>query len=119
MLDELRETDGALTLCDTFPDVLALKLLSPAYRAATVREPELVNAIEHEPAREERALVQLSLVLAVTVTDPVGPTPVPVALKLNVTGCCRVDGLGELPVIEIVLVALVAVVFCVLGAGAE
>jgi hypothetical protein len=63
--------------------------------------------------------VQDSLVVAVTVTEPVGPTPIPVAVKLIVTACFRVAGLGVLEVILMVLVALAAVVFCVLAVGAE
>ncbi len=57
--------------------------------------------------------------LAVTLTEPVGPAPVPAAEKLIATACWRVEGLGVFEVIVMVLAALTAVVLCVLGVGAE
>jgi len=63
--------------------------------------------------------VQDSFVLAVTLTEPVGPAPVPAAVKLIVTACWGVEGLGVFEVIVMLLAALTAVVLCVLGVGAE
>lgn len=57
--------------------------------------------------------------LALTVTDPVGPAPAPVDEKLIFTACLCVDGLGVCDVIEVMLVALAAEVFCVFGVGDE
>jgi hypothetical protein len=51
---------------------------------------------------------QVSPVLAVTVTLPVG-VPLPVTEKLIVTGCPTTDGFGELDVMLVVLFALCTV----------
>lgn len=115
MLDGLTLTDGEFTDCDTPEDVLLLKLLSPPYEAVRVRLPVLENVIEQLPVcvEELRVAVQDSLVLAETVTEPVGPEPGPAAVTLIVTACCGDDGLGVLDVMLTVLLALVAFVFCV------
>ena len=70
------------------------------------------NVIEHLPVCEEelRVAVQDSRVLAVTVTEPVGPEPGPAAVTLIVTACCADEGLGVLEVMLTVLLALVAFV---------
>ena len=68
---------------------------------------------------EVRVPVQDSLVLAVPLTEPVGPAPVPAAVNLIVTACLRVEGLGVFEVIVMVLGALTAVVLCVLAVGDE
>lgn len=47
-----------------------LKLVSPAYVAVSVRAPAVVNVIEHVPVAT--VPTQLSPVLALTVTLPVG-----------------------------------------------
>jgi hypothetical protein len=60
---------------------------------------------------EFRVAVQDSLVLAETVTDPVGPAPGPAAVTLIVTVCCGNEGLGVLEVILTVLFAFAAFVF--------
>ena len=50
--------------------------------------PVLVKVIEHDPVCDEFSVaLQDSLVLAVTVTEPVGPAPGPVVVKLMVTAC--------------------------------
>ena len=69
--------------------------------------------------RGSKRPVQDSPVLAVTLTEPVGPAPVPAAVKLIVTACWRVEGLGVFEAIVMVLVALTAVVLCVLAEGDE
>ena len=48
---------------------------------------------------------QDSRVLAVTVTEPVGPLPGPVTVKLMVTGCCALEGFG---LVEVIVVELAA-----------
>lgn len=79
-----------------------------------VLDPELVKVIEQLPVCEAESVpVQDCPVLAVTVTDPVGPAPAPDAEKLIVTTCWRVDGFGVCAVIEVVLAALLAEVCCV------
>ena len=62
--------------------------------------------------------MQVSLVLAVTVTEPVGPTPPPETEKLMVTACCKPEGFGVFDVMLVVLAAFVAAVVWLLGAGA-
>jgi hypothetical protein len=57
---------------------------------------------------------QDSPVLALAVTDPVGPTPAPATKKLIVTACAMTEGLGVFEEIVVVLAILVAEVFCVL-----
>lgn len=57
--------------------------------------------------------------LAFTLTEPVGPAPTPAAVKLMLTACLSVEGLGVFEVIATVLVALTAAVLCVIGVGAE
>lgn len=79
--------------------------------------PLFTKVIEQLPAWEESVPVQDSPVLAVTVTDPVGPAPVPAAEKLTVTACWRLEGFGVCEAIVVVLVALTAAVRCVLGEG--
>ena len=74
-----------------------------------VLDPELVKVIEQLPVCEAESVpVHDCPVLAVTVTDPVGPAPAPDAEKLIVTACCRVDGFGVCAVIEVLLPILVA-----------
>lgn len=107
-----RVTEGEFTVSLTLPEVLPLKLLSPAYCAVRVLEPAVAKLIAQVPVDLLRVPVQDSFVLAVTFTEPVGPAPAPEALKLTETGCCNVDGLGEKEVIEIELAALVAEVVC-------
>jgi hypothetical protein len=58
-------------------------------------------------------------VLAFTVTEPVGPAPVPVAANVMLIAWLRVEGLGVFEVIATVLAALAAVVLWVLAGGAE
>ena len=64
----------------------------------------MAKVIEQLPAPLESEPTQLSPVLAFTVTLPVG-TPFPETLKLTKTGAPIADGLGEL---EVMLVALLA-----------
>ena len=76
--------------------------------------------IEHDPlCADVSVALHDSLVLALTVTEPVGPAPVPAAEKLTVTACCRVEGFGVFELMVTVLVALAAVVVWVRGDGAE
>jgi len=56
-------------------------------------------------------------VLAVTVTVPVGPTPVPVTEKFIVTACPPMDGSGVSDEIVVALPILVALVTCDLEAA--
>jgi len=87
--------------------VLPLKLVSPLYWAVRVRDPPVEKVIEQLPVCAAVSVaVQDSRVLAVTVTEPVGPTPGPATVKLIVTACCRADGLGLFEVIVVVLAAL-------------
>ena len=100
--------------------MLPVKLLLPPYVAVSVLDPPVVKVIEHVPVWAEFSVpVQDSLVLAVTITEPVGPAPAPATLKPMVTACRRVEGLGVLEVIVTVLEVLSAVVLCVLAAGEE
>jgi len=94
MLGGLRLTMGAFTVCKTPDDVLVRKLPSPGYRAVSVLVPALRKIIEQFPAA---ALpVQLSPVLAVTVTVPVAvPVNCGATVKATTTGCWRVEGLGK------------------------
>jgi hypothetical protein len=108
-----RFTDGEFTFCEVFGEVLPVKLLSPPYWAFRVLEPAVRKVIEQLPLPAPFIVpVQDSFVLAVTVTEPVGPAPIPEAVKLIKTGCCNVDGLGEREVMETELAALVAEVVC-------
>jgi hypothetical protein len=66
--------------------------------------------IEQVPPPDVRDPVQDSPVLAVTETEPVGPVPPPATLKPIVTDCWRVEGLGVLEVIVVLLADLTAVV---------
>jgi hypothetical protein len=68
---------------------------------------------------EVRVPLQDCPVLAFTVTEPVGPAPVPAAVKVMLTACLRVEGLGVFVVIVTVLAALAAAVLCVSAVGAE
>lgn len=79
----------------------------------------LENVIEQLPVCEEelRVAVQVSLVLAETVTEPVGPAPGPAAVTLIVTACWGDDGLGVLEVMLTVLLAFVALVLWVVLAA--
>lgn len=107
----LRLTVGEFTLCEPLADVLLLKLLLPPYVAVSVRDPVVLNAIEQLPVCAELSVpVQDSLVLAVMVTEPVGPAAAPATVKLIVTDSCKVEGLGVFDVIVVVLAALVAFV---------
>jgi hypothetical protein len=99
--------------------VLLLKLLLPPYAAVSVLDPPVLKVIEQLPVWAELSVpVQDSLVLAVTVTEPVGPAPVPATVKPMVTACRRVEGLGVLEVIVTVLATLVALVDWVRGPAA-
>jgi hypothetical protein len=96
-----------------------LKLLLPPYAAVSVLDPPALKVIEQLPVWAElSAPVQDSLVLAVTVTEPVGPAPVPGTMKPMVTACRRVEGLGVLEVIVVELATLVAFVERVSGPAA-
>jgi hypothetical protein len=79
--------------------------------------PAFWKVIEQLPAPDDRVPVQDSPVLAFTVTDPVGPAPVPLTEKLMATACWREEGLGESEVMAAVLPALDADVNCVIGEG--
>ena len=63
--------------------------------------------------------MQDSPVLAVTVTAPVGPALPPATVKPMVTACWRVEGLGVLEVIVVMLAAFTAVVCWLSGPAAE
>jgi hypothetical protein len=115
----LRLTVGEFTVCETVADVLLLKLLLPPYAAVSVLDPLVANVIEQLPVWVELSVpVQDSLVLAVMVTEPVGPAPPPATVKLIVTDCCRVEGFGVFEVILVVLAALVAFVDWLKGPAA-
>jgi hypothetical protein len=73
-----------------------------------VLAPVLLKTIEQLPAPPLSDPLQVSPVLAFTVTEPVG-VPFPVTLKLTVTACVTTEGLGEFAVIAVVLVAFAAV----------
>jgi len=108
-----RFTEGEFTFCEAFGEVLPVKLLSPAYWAVRFLAPAVKKVIEQLPLFDPfRVPVQDSLLLAVTVTEPVGPAPGPEAEKLMVTACFNVEGLGEREVMETELLALVAEVVC-------
>lgn len=77
----------------------------------SVLVPALVNVIEQDPAVATPE--QDSPVLAVTVTNPVGPAPAPDAEKLIVTACWSVEGFGAYEVIEVVVASFTAAVFCI------
>lgn len=62
---------------------------------------------------EDRVAEQDSPVLAFTVTEPVGPAPVPEAAEPTATAWRRVEGLGELDVIAIELETFSAAVLWV------
>jgi hypothetical protein len=70
MLDGLRLTVGAFTVCETLADVLVRKLPSPRYWAVIVLVPAVRKVIEQLPVAT--APVHVSPVLAVTLTFPVG-----------------------------------------------
>ena len=91
--------------------MLPLKLLLPPYVAVSVLDPPVLKVIEQLPVWAELSVpVQDSLVLAVTVTEPLGPAPVPATVKPTVTACWRVEGLAVFEVIVVVLATLVALV---------
>ena len=99
------------------PNVLELPLVE---RALMALQAAVEKVIEQVPVcAGVRFPVQDSFVAAVTLTEPVGPAPVPAAVKLMVTACWRVEGLGVFEVIVMVLAAMAAVVLCVLAVGAE
>jgi hypothetical protein len=85
----------------------------------SVLVPAFEKVIEQLPTPDESVPVQDSPVLALTLTEPVGPVPTPATEKLMTTAWLRFDGFGVFDTIAVVLVALVAVVLCVLGEGDE
>ena len=75
-----------LTVWLTPADVVGLKLASPGYEAAMVREPEVRKVNPQFPFPADSVALQVSPVVAVMVTVPVGLfTPAPVTLTLTVT----------------------------------
>jgi hypothetical protein len=64
----------------------------------------VLNVTEQLPVPELRVPLQLSPVLAVTVTLPVG-TPLPVTPKLTVTAWPTGEGLGVFEVMVVLLLA--------------
>jgi hypothetical protein len=85
--------------------MLLVKLVSPVYTAVSVLVPPVENVNEQTPAVSTP--VHFSPVLAVTVTLPVGiPLNCGVTLKLTVTICPMIAGLGRLDVIVVVVAAL-------------
>ena len=90
----------------TLADRLLLKLLSPAYLAIRVLDRAVVKVRGQLPDPALRTPLQVSPVLAATVTLPVGPAPPPLTPKLTVTACLTRDGLGECEVMAVVLLAL-------------
>jgi hypothetical protein len=86
----------------------------------SVLDPAFEKVTEQLPVCEEVSVpVQDSPVLAVTLTGPVGPAPIPAARKLIFTACCTVEELGIFEVIVMLLATLTAVVVCVVDVGAE
>ena len=76
--------------------------------------------IERDPLCADVSVAEHdSPVLALTVAEPVGPTPVPATENVTITACCSVEGFGVLELMVTVLVALAAVVLCVRGEGVE
>jgi len=78
----------------TFADVPAANTPSPGYAALTVRAPTVPNTMAQLPAPAASGPVQLSPLLAVTVTLPVGVPNADAAVKLNVTPWPACDGFG-------------------------
>jgi len=75
-----------------------------------VRSPAFANVSAQEP--EGAVLVQLSPVLAWTVTVPLGTSDTPACaapVNATVTGCPAIAGFGDTLAIDAVLAALVAV----------
>ena len=95
------------TVWASLPEVLLLKLLSPAYEAWIVFAPADVSIISQVPT----ATVATQLfVPSVTATLPVGVPPDPVTVKTTVTVSPTTEGSGSAEVIVVVvLVLLVAV----------
>jgi hypothetical protein len=82
-----------------------------------VRLPLVVNVMLQLPLPPTNLQVQVSPVLAVTVTVPVGAVT-PLTLNPMATVCETVDGFGEVEVIEVLLFAFSAVTFKLVFAGA-
>ena len=97
--------------------MLEVKFESPLYVAVRLRDPAVAKVIEQFPAAEARVPVQVSPVLAVTVTVPVG-TVVPVALNEIATDWPVVDGFGLFEVIVVELVAFWAATCCTTAGAA-
>jgi len=72
--------------------------------AVKVLAPALLKTIEQLPAPEISDPLQVSPVLAFTVTEPVG-VPFPLTVKLTVTACPTMEGLGKFAVMAVVLAA--------------
>ena len=78
----------------------------------SVQEPAVDNVTEQLPAPELSVAVHVTVVeesFAVTMTEPDGEMPLPVALTPTLTGAPTVEGFGKFEVIVVVLVALLTV----------
>src|SRR5512133_2916483 len=99
-----------MTLCAADgADVLTRKLASPAYAGVIVLVPGVKKVSEQLPAPAVSVPVQLSPVVAVTVTLPVGGV-VPVTVNGTDTAWPTTEGLAQAVPIAVVLAALVAAV---------
>ena len=98
-----------LTDWATAADALPVKLASPPYVAVSVLDPGVLKVNEQLPAPALSGPLQVSPVLAFTVTVPVGE-PLPVTLKPTATACPTLEGLGVLEAITVVLPSFTAVV---------
>jgi predicted homoserine dehydrogenase-like protein len=76
----------------------------------------VVNVNTQLPFAVVRVAVQVSPVLAVTLTEPVG-VPALATAKLTVTPCETTDGFGVFAVMAVLLLAFVAATVCIADAG--
>jgi hypothetical protein len=83
-------------------EVLGAKLASPAYVAVSVLAPAVVAVSEHAPWATVPTQVSAP---SLTVTFPVGVPPLEVTLKVTLIAPPNVEGLGVLPVIDVVVAA--------------
>ena|ERR1700722_20959355 len=88
----------------TFAELLPLKFESPPYVAVSFDVPLSAKVKVQLPLALLSTPLQVSPVLAVTVTLPVG-VPKPVTVNPIITGCPTTDGFGVSDVMVVVLLA--------------
>src|ERR1700688_753700 len=96
------DVELAFTVWLTEADALVLKLESPPYVAINVRLPAVVKVIVQLPEPLVSGAVHDSLVLAATLTVPVGVVT-PVTLNAMVTAWETFEGLGAMELMAVVL----------------